>query len=206
VRPSLWAKLKPYALQTADHLAELGEHRKQFVTFLVSISVDGAEAFTLEETRAFLKKLTPADLASVAFWLESRVGGADEASWPAIEAWIAAAWPKELAAQSSEVSQALAKLPTLVPARFPEIVSLVMDLIGPIEHGHRILEELAGKSLDTLHPKSALVLLDRITPDEPTPWFGDLKGALQRIALAAPDITGSPQYVRLLQISTKAGI
>jgi hypothetical protein len=51
-----------------------------------------------------------------------------------------------------------------------------------------------------------LILVDRITPDAPTPWFGDLKGTLQRIAEAGPGLVGNPRYVRLLEISTKAGI
>lgn len=73
-----------------------------------------------------------------------------------------------------------------------------------IVNAHRIA--LAEKELDTLHPESALTLVDRITPDAPTPWFGDLKGTLQHIAAAAPDLIGNPRFVRLLEISTKAGI
>jgi hypothetical protein len=120
VRPSLWAKLKPYALQTADHLAELGEHHEQFVPFMVSISVDGDGALSHDETRALLKKLGPSDLALAAYWLESRVSEAGTAGWKAIADWVVAVWPKELAVQVPAVSQHLARLPALVPDRFPE--------------------------------------------------------------------------------------
>lgn len=206
VRPSLWEKLKPYALQTADHIAELGEHHEQFVPFLVSVSVDGDGALSHDETRALLKKLGPSDLALAAYWLEGRVSDAASAGWKGIADWIATVWPKELAAQAPAVSQHLAKLPALVPQRFPEAVNLVAELIGPIEHGDMVLGELVEKELDTLHPESALTLVDRITPDAPTPWFGDLRGTLQHIAAAAPDLVGNPRFVRLLEISTRAGI
>ena len=93
-----------------------------------------------------------------------------------------------------------------VPDRFPEVVDLVAELIGEIEHGDMVLDELVEKQLDTLHPQSALILVDRITPDAPTPWFGDLKGILQRIVVAAPAVVTNPRYLRLLDISTAAGI
>jgi hypothetical protein len=206
VRPSLWAKLKPYALQTADHLAELGEHHEQFVPFMVSISVDGDGALSHDETRALLKKLGPSGLALAAYWLESRVSEGGTAGWKAIAEWIVAVWPKELAVQAPPVSQHLARLPALVPDRFPEIVDLVSELIGAVEHGDMVLGDLEKEGLATLHPEKALILVDRITPDAPTPWFGDLKETLQRIAAAAPELVGNPRYVRLLEISTKAGI
>ena len=85
-------------------------------------------------------------------------------------------------------------------------MDLVAELIGEIEHGDMVLDDLAEKRLDALHPKSALILLDRITPDAPTPWFGDIRGILQRIAISAPDLVTDPRYLRLLNISTAAGI
>lgn len=85
-------------------------------------------------------------------------------------------------------------------------MDLVAELIGEIQHGDMVLRDLAEKQCDTLHPQSALILVDRITPDAPTPWFGDLKGVLQRIAVAAPDLVTNPRYLRLLDISTAAGI
>ena len=115
-------------------------------------------------------------------------------------------WPRELAVQAPAVSQHLAKLPVLVPDRFPEIVDLVSELVGAIEHGDMVLGDLEKEELASLHPEKALILVDRITPDAPTPWFGDLKGTLQRIAAAAPQLVGNPRYVRLLEISTRAGI
>ena len=74
------------------------------------------------------------------------------------------------------MSQHLARLPVLVPDRLPEVVDLVAQLSGEIQHGDMVLHDLAEKQCDTLHRQSALILVDRITPDAPTPWFGDIKG------------------------------
>lgn len=208
VRPSLWQQLKPYALQTVDHLADLGKGHEQLVPFLVSVSVDGDGALSLKETRQLLKQLSPADLALAAQWLEARVGAtaSSETGWKTIADWIAASWPKELSAQTPTVSRHLAEIPVSAPKRFPEAVTLVAELIGPIEDGYSILTELATHNLHTKHPHSALTLVNLITPDAPTPWFGDLRGTLQHIEAASPALKDDSRFVRLLKISTKTGI
>ena len=163
VRPSLWQKLKSFALDTLGHLGELDKYREHFVRFMVSLSFDTNEALSLAETQKLLRRLDPEDLATAANWLEWRVADAakTDPSWAVFENWFSKAWPKELGAVTPKVSDALARIPVLVPDRFERAVALVSKRIGPATHGVEWILRGVENGLDVQHPESTIALLDQ---------------------------------------------
>ena len=86
----------------------------------------------------------------------------------------------------------------------------MLPLIGPVEHGSAVLEELSkgdtnAPSLLEAEPyaSACLQLVNQITPDQPRSWFGRLGAILDAIRVAQPQLVDSPAYRRLREIAMR---
>lgn len=205
LRPSLWADLKVDFLETFNHLESLGKSVTNIGALLASVAIYGEGALSVSESRMCLASLDTEGRESVVIWLQSSLEGAGEQAhrlWTdKIGPWIFTAWPREPRYRSKAVSERLVAAAIASDQSFDEAVDAINEIIGPIEHGHGILDDLRKKNLSSTHPQAALTLVNIVTPDQPPQWFGHLSEFLADIRCAAPDLESTPEYTRLKQIS-----
>jgi hypothetical protein len=205
IRPSLWAALKPHFLSTFDHLQAIAEGERSLPTLLASIAIDGTDALTSAEARECLRKLNDSARSSVAWWLERRLDDAGKKApvlWKErLGPWVSAAWPKEPALRSDGVSTHLAGAAVFAGDAFPDAVTTVMDVVGPITRAWGILKRLRQHGHIAAYPARALELVNRLTPDVPPHWFGNLRRFLDAVLEADATLAATVGYNRLNEIA-----
>ena len=81
-----------------------------------------------------------------------------------------------------------------------------MRLVDPTEQAGFATRELEESGHLETFPEASLALLDRLAPDEPPQWWGQLTEMLARIRKADPELGDDPRFRRLDQIATDRGL
>ena len=72
----LMAALKSHFLESANHYADLGEHRQQFAAFLTYVALGPTKGYTLQELRSAIGALSQEGLEESAVALSQSLEGA----------------------------------------------------------------------------------------------------------------------------------
>jgi hypothetical protein len=204
----LWEDLKPHFIDAFDHLAEVGEPTRNLAGLLAAISIEGGPVITAEEARGCLRRLDDSGRAEAARWLADRLEGAGaqtETLWrERVGPWIETAWPQELLLRGPHSTRNLARVAILAQGAFSQAVDVVVPFLVPVEDdASLILDTLTKAGHLEFMPAAALKLLNAITSDKPTSWFGPLGACLARIESASPPLSADPRFQRLRDIAER---
>ncbi len=68
-----------------------------------------------------------------------------------------------------------------------------------------ILHAMQEPGLVEAEPSACLELINALTPDEPSYWFGDLGNFLDRVQSVSPRLTQDTRFRRLQDIAIRIG-
>lgn len=196
----LLTAFKPQFLESANHYADLGEHRQQFATFLTYMALGPTEGYTIEEFRTAIGSLPQEGLEEAAQALSQALeGAADQRE----EYWNNRAqpfwqqiWPKSRHLATPRMTESLSRFVIAARDEFPAALAEVQNWLQPIEHPHYVIHLLAESGLCRQFPIEALFVLNALITDQP--WLpSELGQCLNEIEQAAPQLAQDAQYQRL---------
>lgn len=205
----LLTAFKSQFLDSANHYADLGEHRQQFATFLTYAALGPTEGYTVEEFRTAIGALPKEGLEESAQALSQALeGAADQRE----DYWINRAlpfwqqiWPKSRDLATRRIAESLTRMVIAARGEFPTALAAVHDWLQPIEHSHYVVHLLHESGLCSRYPADALSLLNALIADQQ--WGPRKLGqCLNDIVQAAPDLAQDPRYLRLREYSRRRGI
>lgn len=198
----LMIAFKPQCLDSANHYAELGDHRQQYATFLTYAALGPTADYTTEEFRAAFEALPPEGLEQCALALcQAQEGAADkrEDYWKnrVLPLWKHI-WPKSRNLLTSQMTVSLARLIIATGDEFPSALNNVLNWLVPVEHPYYVVHRLHESGLCTRFPVEATLLLGSILTDDNRQWVSNEYGAcLNEIIQAEPKLEQDAQYSRL---------
>ncbi|MCD9122401.1 anti-phage defense-associated sirtuin Dsr1 [Cupriavidus sp. UGS-1] len=193
---------KTQFLESANHYADLGEHRQQFAAFLTYAALGPTEGYTVEEFRSAIGVLPQEGLEESAQALcQALEGAADQREdyWRnRIRPFWQYIWPKSRDISTGRIAESLARLVVAARSEFPAALAAMQDWLRPIEHPHYIVHLLYESGLCSRFPADALRLLDIVIADQQ--WAPqELGQCLDVIVEALPKLAQEVPYLRLQQ-------
>lgn len=204
----LLVAFKSNFLETANHYAELGEHGRQYASFLTYVALDKADTYTTPEVLNAISNLPQEGLQESSQALVHALEGAGEQReqyWAnRIQPFWHEAWPKSRQLASKVIAEYLARLAIAARGKFPEVLATVQDWLQPLEHLHSIVHILKESGLCSQFPEEALRLLDAVIQDQP--WAPrELGECLNVILQAWPEAQQDHRYQRLMEYARRHG-
>ena len=192
--------IKQQFLDSANHYAELGEHRQQFATFLTYTALGRTEGYTVDDFRAAIGSLPQEGLEKCAQALLQSLEGAGEQRE---DYWINRArpfwleiWPKSRDLATPKIAEHLARMAISARDEFPEVLTAVIDWLQPIENLQYVVHLLHGSGQCSRFPNDALLLLNMLFAEQQ--WAPQKLGqCLDEIAQASPQLASDHQYIQL---------
>lgn len=204
----LLTALKSQFLDTANHYADLGEHRQQFATFLTYTALGPTEGYTVDDYRSAIGALPQEGLEEAAQALSQALEGAGdqrEDFWKnRAKAFWQQIWPKSRDLATPRIAESLTRLVIAARGEFPATLTAVQDWLQPIEHPHYIVHLLHESCLCSRYPVDALNLLDAVIAEQQWPPR-ELGQCLEEIAQAAPPLAQDVRYQRLHEYVRRRG-
>ncbi len=202
----LLTSFKSQFLDSANHYADLGEHRQQFSTFLTYAALGPTEGYTVEEFRSAIGSLPQEGLEESAQALSQAVeGAADQRE----EYWKNRAqpfwqhiWPKSRDLATRRIAESLTRLVIAARGELPAALAAVQDWLQPIEHLDYVVHLLHDSGLCSRYPADALSLLNAVIADQQ--WGPrELGQCLDQIVQTAPNFAQDARYQRLREYSRR---
>ncbi|ASM77221.1 hypothetical protein VITFI_CDS1443 [Vitreoscilla filiformis] len=198
-QPLLMA-FKSQFLDSANHYADLGEHRQQFAMFLTYAALGSIEGYAVEEFRFAIGSLPQEGLEKSAQALSQALENAAaqrEDYWKnRAQPFWQQIWPKSLHLASPRIAESLTRLVIAARGEFPAALTSVQNWLQPIKRPHYVVHQLHESGLCRRYPADALTLLNAVLVDQP--WAPtELGHCLDKIEQAAPPLAQDPRYRRL---------
>jgi hypothetical protein len=196
-------------LESANHYAELGEHREQFAAFLTYASLGPTEGYSVDELRSAIGALPQEGLEQSAQALTQALEGAAdqrEDYWKnRVQPFWQHVWPKSRELASPQIAESLTRLVIAARGEFPAALAAVQHWLQPIEYPDYVVGLLHESGLCRRFPAEALQLLNTVIADQQ--WGSrELGQCLDEIAEAAPNLAQCAHYLRLREYSRRRGI
>lgn len=201
----LLTAFKAQLLDSANHYADLGKHRQQFVTFFTYAALGPTEDYSAEEFRTAIAALPLEGLqesAQALFQALESAGDQREDYWRnRVQPFWLKLWPKSRALATPQIAKSLALLAIAARKEFPAALATVLDWLQPIESFY-VIDQLHKSGLCRQFAEETLVLLDTIISDQQ--WFPEeLEKCLDEIAGSKPMLAQAPEYQRIRNIVRK---
>ena len=205
----LLTAFKSQFLDSANHYADLGEHRQQFATFLTYAALGPTEGYTVEEFRSAIGSLPQEALEKSAQALSQAVEGAAdqrENYWKnRAQPFWQYVWPKSRDLATRRIAESLTRLVIAARGELPAALAAVQDWLQPIERPDYVVRLLHDSGLCSRYPADALSLLNAVIADQQ--WAPrELGQCLDQIVQAAPNLAQEVRYLRLREYSRKRGV
>lgn len=205
----LLTAFKSQFLDSANHYADLGEHRQEFATFLTYAALGPTEGYTMKEFRSAIGALPQEGLEESAQALSQALEGAGnqrEDYWKnRAQPFWQQGWPKSRDLATPRIATSLTCLAIAARDEFPAALAAVLDWLQPIEYPHYVVRLLADSGLCKRFPWDALRLLNAVIVDQP--WVPqELVQCLDEIVQAAPNLAQDARYLRLREYSRRREI
>lgn len=196
----LLTAFKSQFLDSANHYADLGEHRQQFATFLTYAALGPTEGYTVEEFRSAIGALPQEGLEESAQALSQALAGAADQSedyWKnRAQPFWQQIWPKSRDQATPRIAESLTRMIIASRGEFPATLAAMQDWLRPIEHPHYVVHLLYESGLCSRFPADALGLLDAVIANQQ--WAPqELGQCLDKIVQAAPSLAQEANYYRL---------
>lgn len=204
----LLTAFKSQFLESANHYADLGEHRQQFATFLTYVALGPTEGYTVEEFRSAIAALPQEGLEESAEALYQALAGAADQSE---EYWKNRAqpfwqqiWPKSRDLSTPRITESLSRMAIAARGEFPAALAVIQNWLKPIKHPHYVVHPLQKSGLCSRYPADALSLMDAVIADQQ--WAPrELGQCLDEILQATPQLSKDARYLRLREYLRKRG-
>lgn len=198
--PPLLTAIKPQFLESANHYADLGEHRQRFAAFMTYAALESIEGYTVDEFRSAIGALPQEGLEeSAQALLQALEGAADqrEAYWKnRAQPFWQKIWPQSRKQFTPQIAESLTRLVIAARGEFPAALAAVQDWLQPIEYPDYAIHLVHESGLCSRFPSEALVLLNAVIADQQ--WAPpELGQCLDQIVLAAPSLAQDAHYLRL---------
>ena len=205
----LLTAFKSQFLESANHYADLGEHRQQFATFLTYAALGPTEGYTVEEFRAAIGALPQEGLEESAQALSQALEGAAdqrENYWKnRAQPFWQQIWPKSRDLATPRISESLTCLVIATRGEFPAALTATQDWLQPIEHPDYVVQLLHESGMCSRYPADALSLLNAVIADQQ--WGPrELGQCLDQIVQATPNLVQDDRYLRLREYSRRRGM
>lgn len=205
----LLTAFKSQFLDSANHYADLGEHRQQFATFMTYAALGPTEGYTVEEFRSAIGSLPQEGLEEAAQALSQAVEGAAdqrEDYWKnRAQPFWHQIWPKSRDLATRRIAESLTRMVIATRGEFPAAFAAAQDWLQPIEHPDYVVHLLHDSGLCSRYPADALSLLNAVIADQQ--WAPrELGQCLDQITQAAPNLAQDARYLRLREYSRRRGI
>lgn len=205
----LLVAFKPQFLESANHYADLGEHRQQFAAFLTYVALEPTEGYAVEEFQSAIGALPQEGLEESAQVLYQALEGfADQREdyWKNhVQPFWRRVWPKSRDLATPQIAESLTRLIIASGSEFPNALAEVHDWLQAIEHPHYVLHLLQESGLCNRFPTPALRLLDAVIDDQQ--WAPqELGQCLDEIVQAAPQLVRDARCQRLREYSRRRGV
>lgn len=205
----LLTAFKSEFLESANHYADLGEHRQQFATFLTYAALGPTDGYTVEEFRSAIGAVPQEGLEESAQALSQALAGAagqSEYYWKnRAQPFWQQIWPKSRDLATPRIAESLTRLVIAARGEFPAALAAVQDWLQPIEHPHYVVHLLYESGLCSRYPADALGLLNAVIADQQ--WGPrELGQCLDQIVQAAPNLAQDARYLRLREYYRRRGM
>lgn len=195
-------------LDSANHYSDLGEHRRQFATFLTFAALGPTAGYTSDEFRSAFDALPHEGLEESAQVLSQALEGAAdqrEDYWKnRVKPFWQQVWPKSREMATPRIAESLTRLAIAAGDEFPAAVALMQDWLKPVEHPNYLVRLLYESGLCRAFADVALMLLNAVICDQQ--WVPlELNQCLDEIAQAAPQLEHDARYLRLREIARGRG-
>lgn len=205
----LLAAFKSQLLDSANHYADLGEHRQQFSTFLTYAALGPTEGYTIEEFRTAIGALPQEGLEESAQALcQALEGAADQREdyWRnRAQPFWQLIWPKSRDLATRRIADSLTRMVIAARGEFPAALAAIQDWLQPIEHPHYVVHLLQKSGLCAQYPVDTLRLLNTVIADQQ--WAPrELGHCLDEIVQSAPKLAHDAQYLRLREYFRRRGV
>jgi hypothetical protein len=205
----LLAAFKSQFLDSANHYADLGEHRQQFAALLTYAALGPTEGYTVEEFRIALGKLPLDGLAESAQAFYQAIASSDdqpESYWRnRAQPFWTKIWPKSRELATPKISEFLTLAAIAARDEFPAALTEIKDWVKPIDHPYTIIHSLQKSGLCAKFPDAALSVLDLVIADQQ--WgTRNVDDCLDQIVQAAPNLAQDARYLRLREYVRRRGI
>jgi len=204
----LLAAFKSQFLDSANHYADLGEHRQQFATFLTYAALGPTEGYTVEEFRAAIGALPQEGLEESAQALSQALEGAAdqrEDYWRnRAQPFWQQIWPKSRDLATPRIAESLTRMVIGARGEFPAALAAVQGWLQPIEHPDYVVHLLHESGLCGRYSADALSLLNAVIADQQ--WGPrELEQCLDQVVKAAPNLAQDARYLRLREYARRRG-
>lgn len=191
---------KPQFLDSANHYADLGEHRQQFATFLTYAALGPTEGYIVEEFRSAIGALPQEGLEKSAQALSLALEGAAdqrEEFWKnRVQPFWQQIWPKSRKLVTPRIVESLMRLAIAARNEFPVAWDAVKDWVQPIQYPNSVVHLLAKSGLCQKFPEQALQFLSALINDQR--WAPQrLSQCLEKIKQAKPCLEQKSEYEKL---------
>jgi hypothetical protein len=196
----LLTAFKSQFLDSANHYADLGEHRQQFAAFLTYAALGPIQGYTSEEFRSAIGKLPPEGLAESAQAFYQALASADgqrEDYWRnRAQPFWQKIWPKSRELSTPRIAEFLALMAVAARREFPAALAAIQDWLKPIEYPSTVVHSLKMSGLCGQYPEKALTLMNLVIADQQ--WGSrEVDQCLDEIAQAAQNLAQDARYLRL---------
>lgn len=205
----LLSVLKPQFLESANHYADLGEHRQQFAAFLTYAALWPAEGYTMEEFQAAFSALPQEGLEESAQALYQALEGTAEQReeyWKnRVQLFWQNVWPKSRELVTPQIAESLTRLIIAAGSQFPAALTAVKNWLQPIEHPYHVVHLLHESGLCSRFPADALHLLSAVIDNQPLAPR-ELGQCLNLIVESAPELVQDPRYQKISEYFRRRGV
>lgn len=205
----LLTAFKSQFLESANHYADLSEHRQQFATFLTYAALSMLDGYTVEELRSAIGALPREGLEVCAQALSQALEGAADQSedyWKnRAQPFWQQIWPKSRDLATPRISESLTRMVIAARGEFPAALIAVQDWLQPLAHPNYVIRLLHESGLCNRYPADALGLLNVIISDQQ--WVPqELGQCLGQIVQAATQLGQDGRYHRLNEYFRRRGV
>jgi len=187
-------------LETARHCPEIGEHDRQYISFLTYAALDPADTFTTAELNDAFSALPQDGLRESVSALVSALEGAGEQReqyWlNRVKPFWGKIWPKSRDLISEPIAESLAHLAIAARGEFPGALTVLKDWLLPLDYPRYITHLLYEATLVSRFPEEALCLIDAIIGNQSWP-SEEIGLCLDQIEKASPSLAQDGRMVRL---------
>jgi hypothetical protein len=206
ISPDLLAIIKTDMLKALLNKEQLGDASDQICQLFAITCLEFPETFRTNEMREALKSVDEnarSEISEVIYRRLEEAGKKREIFWNnRIKPWIVSVWPKDRAMLEDSSTRGLALTATAAGDEFEDAVKTICNYLKRIERFSFVVHNLEsqiieGKSLTEKYPNAALMLLDKIIPDDIGWPDDDLRKILEDVKGANPVLQETSAYRRI---------
>ncbi|MFT0534025.1 hypothetical protein ACMHYJ_14525 [Castellaniella hirudinis] len=206
----LMAAIKPAFLDTVHHYEQLGKHREQFASFLTFAALDPGDTFSIAQLASAVRALPAEGLRQSAQTLVRALesaGDQREDYWKnrVLPFWEKI-WPKSNDQASGANAESLARLCVAAGGEFPSAMASVGNWLRVAQHPDYVIHRLKKSGLAARFPEDALRLLHTILGNQPSWLSSELRGCLDAIGQAAPNLRQDHRFMRADELARRFNI